>query len=72
MALQISKFSFDSDLAVMDESGRVTMAGRGKDMVIRGGENLYPIEIEQILYTHPDIEDVQVSFVIGPSVQFSG
>ncbi|MBC2682049.1 AMP-binding protein [Corynebacterium sp. 4HC-13] len=48
------------DLAMMDEDGYVMITGRIKDMVIRGGENLYPREIEEFLYTHPDISDVQV------------
>ncbi|WP_106848692.1 AMP-binding protein [Blastococcus sp. Marseille-P5729] len=48
------------DLATMDEEGYVNIVGRLKDMIIRGGENVYPREIEEFLYTHPDIEDVQV------------
>jgi fatty-acyl-CoA synthase len=48
------------DLAEMREDGYCTIVGRIKDMVIRGGENVYPREIEEFLYTHPDIEDVQV------------
>jgi fatty-acyl-CoA synthase len=48
------------DLATMDEEGYVRIVGRIKDMVIRGGENIYPREIEEFLYTHPDIADVQV------------
>ncbi len=48
------------DLATMDESGYVRIVGRIKDMVIRGGENIYPREIEEFLYTHPDVADVQV------------
>ena len=48
------------DLAVMREDGYAQIVGRIKDMVIRGGENIYPREIEEFLYTHPDIEDVQV------------
>ena len=48
------------DLAVMREDGYANIVGRIKDMVIRGGENIYPREIEEFLYTHPDIEDVQV------------
>jgi fatty-acyl-CoA synthase len=48
------------DLAVMDEDGYVRIVGRIKDMVIRGGENVYPREVEEFLYTHPDIADVQV------------
>ena len=48
------------DLGVMDDDGYVQITGRIKDMVIRGGENIYPREIEEFLYTHPDIQDVQV------------
>jgi fatty-acyl-CoA synthase len=48
------------DLAVMDENGYVRITGRAKDMIIRGGENIYPREIEEFLYTHPDVSDVQV------------
>ncbi len=48
------------DLAVMREDGYCNIVGRIKDMVIRGGENIYPREIEEFLYRHPDVEDVQV------------
>ncbi|MDN5581252.1 MAG: AMP-binding protein [Corynebacterium sp.] len=48
------------DLGVMDTEGYVQVTGRIKDMVIRGGENIYPREIEEFLYEHPDIADVQV------------
>ena len=48
------------DLAVMRDDGYCNIVGRIKDMVIRGGENVYPREIEEFLYTHPDIEDAQV------------
>lgn len=48
------------DLATMDEDGFFSIVGRLKDMVIRGGENIYPREIEEFLYSHPDIADVQV------------
>ena len=48
------------DLATMDAEGYVNIVGRIKDMVIRGGENVYPREIEEFLYTHPDIVDAQV------------
>ncbi|MGH3519399.1 MAG: AMP-binding protein [Haloechinothrix sp.] len=48
------------DLAVMDDDEYVTITGRIKDMVIRGGENIYPREIEEFLYTHPDVVDAQV------------
>jgi len=49
------------DLATMDEDGYIQIVGRIKDMVIRGGENIYPKEIEEFLYTHPSIEEVQVT-----------
>ncbi|MEY2583963.1 MAG: fatty-acyl-CoA synthase [Ilumatobacteraceae bacterium] len=48
------------DLAVMDDDQYVSIVGRIKDMVIRGGENIYPREVEEFLYSHPDILDVQV------------
>jgi fatty-acyl-CoA synthase len=44
----------------MDAEGYVKIVGRIKDVIIRGGENIYPREIEEFLYTHPDISDVQV------------
>jgi len=48
------------DLAIMDAQGYVNIVGRIKDMVIRGGENIYPREIEEFLYRHPQVQDVQV------------
>jgi fatty-acyl-CoA synthase len=48
------------DLATMDDEGYLNIVGRSKDMVIRGGENVYPREIEEFLYTHEDVADVQV------------
>ncbi|MBQ5749104.1 MAG: AMP-binding protein, partial [Oscillospiraceae bacterium] len=48
------------DLACMDEDGNYRITGRLKDMIIRGGENIYPKEIEEFLYTHPAVRDVQV------------
>ena len=48
------------DLACMDENGNVRITGRLKDMIIRGGENIYPKEIEEFIFTHPDVRDVQV------------
>ncbi len=56
------------DLAVMDADGYLAITGRIKDMVIRGGENIYPREIEEFLYTHPDILDAQVIGV--PDVKY--
>jgi fatty-acyl-CoA synthase len=54
------------DLATMDAEGHVNIVGRLKDMIIRGGENLYPREIEEFLYRHPKIQDVQVIGVPDP------
>jgi fatty-acyl-CoA synthase len=53
-------FMHTGDLAVMDDEGYVNIVGRSKDMIIRGGENVYPREVEEFLHTHPDITDVQV------------
>lgn len=54
------------DIGVMDADGYVQVTGRIKDMIIRGGENVYPREVEEFLYTHPDIQDVQVIGVPDP------
>jgi len=54
------------DLATMDEEGYVNIVGRLKDMIIRGGENVYPREIEEFLYRHPKVQDVQVIGVPDP------
>jgi fatty-acyl-CoA synthase len=59
-AIDSAKWMHTGDLAVMDEAGYLNIVGRIKDMVIRGGENVYPREIEEFLYTHPDIVDAQV------------
>ena len=59
-AIDTDGWMHTGDLGVMDDDGYVRITGRIKDMVIRGGENIYPREIEEFLYTHPDIEDVQV------------
>jgi fatty-acyl-CoA synthase len=55
-----ARWMHTGDLGVMDDEGYVNITGRIKDMVIRGGENIYPREIEEFLYTHPDILDAQV------------
>ena len=55
-----ARWMHTGDLAVMDEAGYLNIVGRIKDMIIRGGENVYPREIEEFLYGHPAIEDVQV------------
>jgi fatty-acyl-CoA synthase len=59
-AIDAARWMHTGDLAVMDEEGYVNIAGRIKDMIIRGGENIYPREIEEFLYTHPAVADVQV------------
>ncbi|MFD6186265.1 AMP-binding protein [Streptomyces goshikiensis] len=59
-AVDAARWMHTGDLAVMDEDGYLSITGRIKDMVIRGGENLYPREIEEFLHTHPDVLDVQV------------
>jgi fatty-acyl-CoA synthase len=55
-----ARWMHTGDLAVMDDDGYLSITGRIKDMVIRGGENIYPREVEEFLYTHPDILDAQV------------
>ncbi|HET6739501.1 MAG TPA: AMP-binding protein, partial [Kribbella sp.] len=59
-AIDQARWMHTGDLATMREDGYVNIVGRIKDMVIRGGENVYPREIEEFLYTHPSIADVQV------------
>ena len=59
-AIDQARWMHSGDLAVMDGDGYISITGRIKDMVIRGGENIYPREIEEFLYTHPDILDAQV------------
>jgi fatty-acyl-CoA synthase len=59
-AIDTARWMHTGDLAVMREDGYVNIVGRIKDLVIRGGENVYPREIEEFLYTHPDIADVAV------------
>ncbi|XGA78514.1 AMP-binding protein [Rhodococcus qingshengii] len=59
-AIDADGWIHSGDLAMMDEDGFVEITGRIKDMVIRGGENIYPREIEEFLYTHPDIVDAQI------------
>jgi fatty-acyl-CoA synthase len=58
--IDAARWMHTGDLATMDEAGYLNIVGRIKDMVIRGGENIYPREIEEFLYGHPDIVDVQV------------
>jgi len=59
-AIDAAGWMHTGDIAVMDEDGYSNITGRIKDMIIRGGENIYPREIEEFLYAHPDISDVQV------------
>ncbi|RJQ78845.1 AMP-binding protein [Pseudonocardiaceae bacterium YIM PH 21723] len=59
-ALDSAGWMHTGDLAIMDSDGYLNITGRIKDMVIRGGENIYPREIEEFLYGHPDILDAQV------------
>jgi fatty-acyl-CoA synthase len=58
--IDAARWMHTGDLAVMDDEGYLSITGRIKDMVIRGGENIYPREVEEFLYTHPDILDAQV------------
>lgn len=65
-AIDDARWMHTGDLATMDEDGYFNIVGRIKDMVIRGGENVYPREIEEYLYSHPKISDVQVIGVPDP------
>jgi fatty-acyl-CoA synthase len=67
-AIDAARWMHTGDLAVMDQAGYLNIVGRIKDMVIRGGENIYPREVEEFLYAHPAIEDVQVIGV--PDVKY--
>ncbi len=67
-AIDAARWMHTGDLAVMDEAGYLNIVGRIKDMVIRGGENIYPREVEEFLYIHPAIVDVQVVGV--PDVKY--
>jgi fatty-acyl-CoA synthase len=59
-AIDAARYMHTGDIASMDDDGYLNISGRIKDMVIRGGENVYPREIEEFLYTHPAVKDVQV------------
>jgi fatty-acyl-CoA synthase len=59
-AIDPARWMHTGDLATMDDEGYVNIVGRIKDMIIRGGENIYPREVEEFLYGHPDVSDVQV------------
>jgi fatty-acyl-CoA synthase len=65
-AIDAARWMHTGDLAIMDAEGYLSIVGRIKDMVIRGGENVYPREIEEFLYSHPDIVDAQVIGVPDP------
>ncbi len=60
IAIDAAGWMHTGDLATMDEGGYVNIVGRIKDMIIRGGENIYPREIEEFLHTHPDVLEAQV------------
>ncbi len=59
-AIDAARWLHSGDLGVMDPEGYISITGRSKDMVIRGGENIYPREIEEFLFGHPAVADVQV------------
>jgi fatty-acyl-CoA synthase len=59
-AVDAARWMHTGDLATMDDESYVNIVGRIKDMIIRGGDNIYPREIEEFLYRHPDVSDVQV------------
>ena len=67
-AIDAARWMHTGDLAVMDSDGYLNITGRIKDLVVRGGENISPREVEEFLYTHPDVRDVQVVGV--PDVRY--
>ena len=67
-AIDAAGWMHSGDLATIDDNGYVAIVGRIKDVIIRGGENIYPREVEEFLHTHPDIEDAQVIGV--PSAEY--
>ena len=67
-AIDDARWMHSGDLATMDDDGYLRIVGRIKDLIIRGGENVYPREVEDFLYTHPDVEDAQVIGV--PSARY--
>ena len=67
-AIDDARWMHSGDLAQMDDEGYLKIVGRIKDMIIRGGENVYPREVEEFLYTHPEVEDAQVIGV--PSARY--
>jgi len=65
-AIDADGWMHTGDLATIDEQGYCNIVGRLKDMIIRGGENIYPRELEEFLFGHPDVEDVQVVGIPDP------
>ena len=65
-AIDEARWMHSGDLAVIDDEGYIGIVGRSKDLIIRGGENIYPREVEEFLYTHPSVSDVQVIGVPDP------
>ncbi len=65
-AIDAARWMHTGDITEMREDGYVNIVGRIKDMIIRGGENIYPREIEEFLYTHPKVDDVQIIGVPDP------
>ncbi|MNF43798.1 putative sulfoacetate--CoA ligase [compost metagenome] len=59
-SIDVGRWMHTGDLASMDENGYVCIVGRSKDLIIRGGENVYPRELEEFFFTHPAVADVQV------------
>ena len=68
-AIDAAGWMHSGDLAIMNDDGYVSISGRIKDMIIRGGENVYPREVEEFLYTHPKVSEVQVIGVPDPQVR---
>src|SRR5207245_10314179 len=66
-AIDNARWMHTGDLATLDDDGYINIVGRIKDMIIRGGENVYPREVEEFLYTHPKVRDVQVIGVTDPT-----
>jgi fatty-acyl-CoA synthase len=65
-AIDAARWMHTGDLAQIDDKGFCSIVGRSKDMVIRGGENIYPREVEEFLYRHPKVQDVQCVGVPDP------
>src|SRR5438094_655891 len=65
-AIDAARWMHTGDLATIDDEGYCNIVGRSKDMLIRGGENIYPREVEEFLYRHPKVQDVQCVGVPDP------